>query len=49
MVRFLVLVPVLALGGCLSLSLGGGSPPSHTTVVVPPPAPACGTVNTAPC
>ncbi len=48
MVRLLVLLPVLALGGCLSLSLGGGSPPSHTTVVVPPPAPACGTVTT-PC
>ncbi len=48
MVRFLVLLPVLALGGCLSLSLGGGSPPSHTTVVVPA-APACGTPYTPPC
>jgi hypothetical protein len=48
MLRFLMLLSVLTLGGCLSLSFGGGSRPSHTTVVVPPQA-ACGTANTPPC
>jgi hypothetical protein len=48
MVRLLILLLPLALGGCLSFSSSDPPPPSHTTVVVPPGSTAVCANGTAP-